>query len=131
MRGWKAAWAAAAVAAALGCGSDYGGGGSMGYGAPAPAQCTAANATAVTGAIGIAGMAFVPACAKVAAGTSVTFTNGDAIAHTVTTDPGQAESFDSGSLAPGAQFTHTFATAGTVRIHCTIHPNIRLTLFVQ
>ena len=131
MRGWKAAWSAAAAAAVLGCGSDYGGGGSSDYGAPAPAQCTPAYATAVTGAIGISGMAFVPACAKVAAGTAVTFTNGDATAHTVTTDAGQAESFDSGSLAPGAQFTHTFTTAGTVHIHCSIHPEIRLTLFVQ
>lgn len=123
--GWRR-WAAVAVAAGLGCGSSGYGGSSA-----AAAQCTAATATAVSRSIELSGMAFVPACAKVAAGTAVTFTNDDAVAHTVTADAGQAESFDSGALAQGAQFAHTFATAGTVRIHCSIHPEMHLTVIVQ
>jgi hypothetical protein len=62
----RASILAAACAAALGCG------GSSGYGSstPAPAQCTAATATQVTGAIALSGLAFVPSCAKLAAGTT-------------------------------------------------------------
>ncbi len=32
--------------------------------------------------------------------------------------------FDSGSLAPGALFQHTFAVAGTYHYHCAIHPTM-------
>jgi plastocyanin len=128
MRAWTALVFALGVASA-GCGSmGYGG---NGYSAPAPAACTAANATAVTGPIEIAGMAFVPSCAKVAVGTTVTVTNNDAIAHTVTSDAGQPETFDSGPLAQGAQFQHTFATAETEHIHCSIHPTMHLTVIAQ
>jgi plastocyanin len=124
---WAGLIQAAVVAAAgLGCGSSYGGGGT--YGAPAPAQCSAATATALTsGTVTLAGMAFAPACAKVAAGTTVTFANDDAVAHTVTADSG---AFDSGNVAPGTAFSHRFDTAGTVGIHCMIHAGMRMTLFV-
>jgi plastocyanin len=122
-------WLAAALVAAAGCGStSYGGSGSA---SPAPAACTAANATTVTRSIEMAGMEFVPSCAKVAAGTTVTFTNNDSIAHTVTSDAAQPETFDSGPLAQGATFTHTFASAETEAIHCTIHPNMHLMVIVQ
>jgi plastocyanin len=124
------AWAAVLATAVLGCGSSYAGSSSYG-GAPAAPQCTAANAQAVTGAIEIAGMAFSPACAKVPLNTLVTFTNDDTVAHTVTTDAGQPETFDSGAIAPSGHFTHTFGTAGPIAIHCTIHPDMHLTVFVQ
>ena len=119
--GRMAAWTVAVLAVA-GCGS-------MGGSAAAP--CSAAIATPVTGAIEIAGMAFVPACAKVAAGTAITFTNNDGVQHTVTSDAGQPETFDSGLLNQGAQFVHTFATAETERIHCNVHPEMHLTVIVQ
>ncbi len=116
-----AAWAAALLA---GCGS----GATM---ASAP-PCTPASAAAVASAIEIVGTAFIPGCARVAAGTAVTFTNDDgSSAHTVTTDDGQVDAFDSGVLIPSAQFVHTFATASTEQIHCNIHPSMHLTVFVQ
>ena len=119
----------ASLVAALGCGSSmtgYGGGSA----APPPAACTAANATA-TSSIEIAGMEFIPACAKVAAGTTVTFTNNDAIAHTVTSDAGQPETFDSGALAQGSKFTHAFGSAETEAMHCTVHPTMHVTVIAQ
>lgn len=122
--GRMVAWPAAVALALAGCGS-------MDSGASAAAQCSAANATAVSGAIQIAGMAFVPACARVAPGTAITFTNDDADQHTVTSDAGQADTFDSGPLNQGAQFVHTFASAGTEHIHCTIHPTMHLSVVVQ
>jgi plastocyanin len=51
-------------------------------------------------------------------GTTVTWTNTDAIAHTSTSDTGV---WDSGILAPGQSFSFTFAQAGTFPYHCAIH----------
>jgi plastocyanin len=79
----------------------------------------------------IQGMAFNPSCLQVAVGTAVTFVNDDSVAHTVTTDAGQVESFDSGSLAPAASFVHTFNVAGTIALHCSIHPSMHATVAVQ
>jgi plastocyanin len=119
---------AACAAAWVGCGSD--GGYGSGDPAPAPAACSAATATAVTGPITLVGLAFVPSCGKVAAGTEVTFTNGEAELHTVTSDAGAAD-FDSGTLTVGDSFTTTFPAARTVQAHCGFHPTMRLTLFVE
>jgi plastocyanin len=119
----------ASLAGALGCGSSMGGYGG-GSAAPPPAACTAASATA-TSSIEMTGMEFNPACVKVAAGTTVTFTNNDPFAHTVTSDAGQPETFDSGLVSPGAKFTHTFASAETEAIHCSIHSNMHVTVIAQ
>jgi plastocyanin len=48
-------------------------------------------------------------------------------AHTVTFDDGSA---DSGNLAPGSTFDHTFATAGTFAYHCAIHSSMHGTVTV-
>jgi plastocyanin len=42
--------------------------------------------------------------------------------HTITSDTQGL--FDSGSLAPGATFEHTFTAAGTYHYHCSIHPTM-------
>ena len=70
-------------------------------------------------ALSIANMSFGPSAITVKAGTTVTWTNNDNTAHTVTADD---NSFDSGNLNKGATFSHTFATAGTFHYHCTYHP---------
>jgi len=113
---------AAALAAACG-GSSYGGN---------PPACTATSATATT-AVSLSGMEFVPSCVKISPGATLTFTNDDPVAHTVTTDAGQPETFDSGTLAAmGGVFSHPFAlTAETVHVHCTIHPAMKATIFVE
>jgi plastocyanin len=115
-------WAAALMVAVIGCGS------SMSSSSASPAQCTAATATALTnGTVILSGMSFQPACAKVAAGTAVTFTNDDGVQHTVTADSGAFDHL----LNPNQQETITFQSAGTVGIHCTIHAGMRMTLIVQ
>jgi plastocyanin len=73
-------------------------------------------------------MAFSPACIKVAAGTTVTFTNNDTLTHTVTADDG---SYASAALGPAQVFQHAFATAATSHYHCTIHPSMVGTVIVQ
>ena len=69
----------------------------------------------------IQGMAFNPATISVAAGTTITWTNKDAIAHTVTSS---TNLFNSGSLSTGKTFTFTFASAGTFSYYCSIHPSM-------
>jgi plastocyanin len=47
---------------------------------------------------------------------------GPAADHSVTADPGQAESFDSGTgHAKGFAFSHVFAQAGVFTYHCSVH----------
>jgi plastocyanin len=84
-------------------------------------NCTTENAP--TGAaIDFKDFEFSPSCLKVTAGTEVTFTNKGPSAHSVTTDDGQPESFDSGVLAKDGSFKHTFATKGVIKGHCNPHP---------
>ena len=71
--------------------------------------------------VSIANFAFSVSSLSVKTGTTVTWTNNDATAHTVTADDG---SFDSGNIAPGGKFTHTFNAAGTIAYHCSIHSNM-------
>jgi len=56
----------------------------------------------------------------VSVGTTVTWTNTGAVAHTVTTD--DSATFDSGSLDPQAAFSFTPDSPGTFTYHCTFHP---------
>jgi plastocyanin len=72
--------------------------------------------------------AFMPAAITVRAGDSVTFVNDDDDAHTVTADD---SSWDSEGLNQGEKWAHTFAKAGTVKYHCTVHPFMHGTIVVK
>jgi plastocyanin len=76
---------------------------------------------AAKGTVRIAAFAFNPASRTAKVGDSVTWTNKDRTAHTVTADTG---AFDAGSLAPGKSFSFTFDQAGTFTYHCRIHPRM-------
>jgi plastocyanin len=97
--------------------------------APAQAQDAAPSAQTQGGtAVTISNFAFQPASLQITAGSSVTWTNQDSTAHTVTSDSG---AFDSGALAPGASFTQMFMTPGTYTYHCQIHPFMTATIVVS
>jgi plastocyanin len=116
-RMWRRTWIAVtalALSAVLALAFGAGGGGA------AVAQGTSASVT-------IQGFAFSPGTLQIAAGTRVTWTNNDQVAHTVTADDG---SFDSGDIAPGGTFNMTFDTAGTIAYHCKIHPNMVASIVV-
>jgi plastocyanin len=72
--------------------------------------------------VNITNHAFDPAQLDVAAGTTVTWTNGDTEAHTVTADNGL---FDSGVLEPGQSYSTWLGGSGTVAYHCDIHPDMK------
>jgi len=77
--------------------------------------------------------AFSPATLTIKAGTTVTWKNTTAVAHTVTSDDGK--SFDSGTSNPIAAqsgtFSFTFGTPGTFAYHCEIHPFMKAKIIVQ
>jgi manganese oxidase len=78
--------------------------------------------------------AFVPATLTVTAGTTVTWTNNDAIVHTVTSGTPSAPDgmFDSGNLNQGGTFHFTFSTKGTFQYFCRVHPTMmKATITVQ
>jgi plastocyanin len=87
-----------------------------------PAQSTtpAPNTSSVT--VDIDDHTFDPAELNVAAGTTVTWTNADTEAHTVTADNGL---FDSGVLEPGQSYSTWLGGSGTVTYHCEIHPDMK------
>jgi plastocyanin len=108
------------------------GGGSTASPSSAGSSAAAPSAGGQSGGAGasvdIKNFAFNPATLSVKVGDSVTWTNDDTTAHTVTADD---KSFDSGNVAQGATFKHTFDAAGTFSYHCTIHSNMKATITVS
>jgi plastocyanin len=82
----------------------------------------------VMNAMTLGAKAFNPNPITVAVGTSITWTNTDAITHTSTADAG---AWSSGLIPPGTTFTASFPTAGTYTYHCTIHPGMVGTVIAQ
>jgi plastocyanin len=78
-------------------------------------------------AVGITNFAFSPASITVKAGTTVTWTNNDSVAHTIVGDNGGPSS---GSIAQGGTYSYVFNTAGTLAYHCSIHPSMTGTVTV-
>ncbi|NUR26546.1 MAG: amidase [Catenulispora sp.] len=79
--------------------------------------------------VAITGFAFSPSALTVKAGTTVTWTNKDSDAHTVTSQ-GSGGPLQSKALGTGETYTYTFTTAGTFSYLCTIHPFMTATVTV-
>jgi len=75
---------------------------------------------ALTTEVNIQNISFSPQVVVIQAGESVTWTNHDGlIIHTTTSD---TDLWDSGDLADGQSFSHTFDTPGRYDYHCMHHP---------
>ena len=125
--------AAAAVASLLllaACGSSKGPTAAPMPSMPMPTMSTAGDipsAPATVNAVNISNFAFAPATVSVTAGTTVTWTNRDQIAHTVSdTQNGIA----SPVLNQSQTYSHTFTKPGTYHYICTIHPFMHGTVIV-
>ena len=108
----RAALALLLVVAVASCGGDDEQGGAD--------QGTGAAAATVT----VATFAFAPDPLEVAAGTTITFTNEDAIDHTVTAGTREApepDTFDGSLPEQGATFELTLDQPGTYDYFCQIH----------
>jgi plastocyanin len=90
----------------------------------------AAPAGAATVALSVHDFAFSPTPLTVPLGTTVTVTNTGASTHTWSSDPGDAQQWNSGDVAPGTSFSVTFTHAGTFTYHCNIHPFMTGTIVV-
>jgi plastocyanin len=83
----------------------------------APAVATKDSITAV-----VQDFMFRPARLEIAAGTTIVWTNGGQVVHTVSAEDG---SFDSGPIEAGERRGITFSRPGTYPFHCTPHPFMR------
>jgi plastocyanin len=93
------------------------GGGSPSSGTSSAAAKPTRTPGATTTAISISNGHFRPKNLTIKAGTTLTWTNNDPAAASVTSDtPGL---FDSGALNEGATFSQTFSSAGTFPYHST------------
>lgn len=109
-------------------------------GQPAPAETTPAQPETGTEEPGQAAQRFEvevvdidyePNEARIASGTTVTFTNTGDLQHTVTKESGPGDDFDSGTMDPGDTFRQTFEEPGTVEYFCRIHDGQEGTLTVE
>jgi plastocyanin len=80
----------------------------------------------VAGASLLTSTAYAPSPVTIPAGGSVTWTNNDNTAHTTV-----GSTWSSVTIAPGAQYTTSFSTAGTYAYRCSLHPGMTGTVIVQ
>jgi plastocyanin len=87
----------------------------------------ASGAAASPVSVGIRNFTFTQQIVSVTAGTAVTWTNRDSSIHTVTAND---HSYDSGHLAQGQSYRHTFRAPGRYGYHCDIHQYMTGTVIV-
>ncbi len=78
--------------------------------------------------IRISDFQFMPSTPTVNVGDTVTWTNGQGVAHTTTSTDGP---WDSGSLETDATFSHRFNEVGEFAFFCSIHPSMTGTITVE
>ena len=95
---------------------------------PRTASPLAAARTGATVKASMKSIAFQPGRIEIPTGTTVAWTNNDAVQHTVTAVD---RSFDSGNMAPGASWPHTFTKPGTYQFFCVVHPFMKGVVIVK
>lgn len=83
---------------------------------------------AVRTTVSISASRFEPVELVIAAGSTISFTNDDPFAHTVTARDG---TFSSGRMEEGETFVMTFDDVGEVHYFCELHPTMRATVVVE
>ncbi len=102
-------------------------GSSTDYGSSDTTEASASDTPAEPTAPVIQDFTFTPDPIEITAGDTVTWTNRDGFAHTVTADD---DSFDSGNIDPDGTFEQTFDEAGDFTYHCNIHTQMTGTVTV-
>ena len=98
-------------------------------GSSGPASSSGSGRATSTNAITISNFMFSPMHASVAPGSTVSVTNKDSVAHTLTATAGQ---FDTGDIGPGQTKTFTAPSkAGTYDYICNIHQYMMGTIVVR
>ena len=89
----------------------------------------AASASSGPQAVAIVDFEYDPDPVEVAVGDTITWTNEDSFAHTVTSDDDNSD-FDSGNMAEGETFEMSFDEPGEYAYICTIHTQMKATIVV-
>ena len=92
------------------------------------ASVTRAAASPAAAAVRIDNFTFKDPVVTVKPGTTVTWTNGDDIPHTVVSKDG---AFKSKVLDTGDRFSFTFAKPGKFGYYCSLHPHMTGTIIVR
>lgn len=126
----------ALVAAGCGGGNDNGGGGGGGGSSATKTQKQSAGTAGggKTVQASLKDIQFQPKTLNVKKGATVKWTNDDSVNHDVTKTGGPGPDFKSGSagnLGQGASYRHTFTTAGSYKLVCTVHPGMEQTVTVK
>ena len=79
------------------------------------------SSSSTTSKVSITSTGYSPSSLTVAMGSTVTWTNNDNTAHTVTNAEG---SINSGDIAPGSSYSKTFAAVGTYNYNDTHNTNM-------
>ncbi|MGI0049015.1 MAG: cupredoxin domain-containing protein [Nitrososphaera sp.] len=105
-----------------------------------PAFAAEVAADVTTGSSSKTNDAYAPNPIEINVGDTVTWTNKDSTAHTVTSgtgnaDPNKGQEFDSSPnfsplLVPQGTFSHTFETEGSFPYFCALHENMKGTVMV-
>lgn len=88
------------------------------------------SAPAAANAVTIKNFAFSPATVTVKAGTTVTWTNTDPDAHTVTSKQGSGGPLQSAALGTNDTYSYTFTQPGSYPYFGSIHPFMTATVVV-
>ncbi len=117
----------------VGCGDDEDSGGNAATEPAATTEQTQGENGKATAAVSVdmKDTEYVPQDVTVAKGGTVTWTNSDPYAHTVTKENGPGIQFDSGDITESGTFKQKFDVPGTVDYVCTIHPNQTGTVTVK
>ncbi len=94
----------------------------------AVASMGAASVEAADLAVRIDNFTFTPDTAEIAVGTTVTWTNGDDIPHTVAE---VARRFKSKAMDSGDTYSFTFTAPGTYEYFCSLHPHMKAKIVVK
>ena len=117
---------------AAGCGDDDDDDGGATAPAEQPAQEPSGEEPAASAVkVSMKNTLFVPMDVKVKAGGTITWTNDDSFAHTVTKGSGPGPKFDSGTVNGGETYKRRFDAPGSIDYVCTIHPNQTGTITVE
>ena len=79
----------------------------------------------------IKGFAYEPVDVKIKVGDTITWTNQDDTAHTVTSAESAPAKIDSGLFGKGESFSYTFKDAGRYDYYCMPHPYMKASIVVE
>lgn len=83
-----------------------------------------------TNVVDISDYSYEPQTITIKRGATVTWTNRDRVAHTVTSQSEAPETFTSELFSQGETYEYTFNTSGTYEYFCKPHPYMKATVVV-